>query len=339
MSEHPHKYDGIPEQFIPTLERYEVEYFRENKPVPFCGMQIHPIQTRNYEKFLNSLSCLLLNRKSSAEGLGKTDLGWLIAQTKLPDQNPKKPADPEWVSGRMWLLRLYTLTELVFGIKNGLKCKHEGCGHVITYDSPEWSNMVKDAQTALQNGSSAVLFKCPECGTSDTKGSSNFTEEIKVVEGQSKGEERLYVDGHEITPDDFQLFRYIVPFQNMPDYRSDSQVAPELKADFEKRAQMLSKKNGNLVATLERKVIAVSIMTGFEYEKLYDLPMRTFNQMFSMIRGRDDYRLAKLLTSIFPPEKDKPAPDIGDWVYEKDEDMYAGVYHDLDEQKKGLGVK
>jgi hypothetical protein len=125
----------------------------------------------------------------------------------------------------------------------------------------------------------------------------------------------------------------------MPDYRDDSFVNPKLKADFEKRAELLSKKNGNLTASLERKVIAVAIMTGFDYEKLYDFPMRTFNQMFSMIRGRDDYRLAKLLTSVFPPEKGKPAPDIGDWVYERNEDMYAGVYRDLDEQKKGLGTR
>lgn len=339
MAEHSHKYDGVAEQFIPILERYEIEYFRENKPVPFCGMEIYPVQTRDYEKFLNSLPCLTLNRKISAQGLAKTDLGWLIAQMKLPDKNPDRPEDPTWVSGRTWSLRFQTLIELVFRVKNGLKCKHEGCGHVIAYDSPEWLGILKDAKAAADSGKDPEPLKCPKCGTADSKETPNFTEEIKVLDTPNKGDERLYVDGHEITPQDFQLFRYIVPFQNMPDYRDDSKIDPKLKQDFEKRAEMMNKKNGSLIASLERKVIAVSICTGFDYEKIYDLPMRTFNQMFSMIRGKDDYLIAKLLTSVFPPEKGKPAPDIGDWVYEKDEDMYAGVYHDLDEQKKGLGTR
>ena len=334
---HSHKYDGVNEKYIPILERYEIEYFRENKDVPFCGLTIHPIKIRDYEAFLNCLPCLTLNRKSSAEGLAKSDLGYLNLQMRKPDSNPDRPDDKEWVSGRVWSFRFQKLIEMVFGIKNGVKCN--SCGHVIPFGDSEWESLVAGMRASLASGKQPEPLKCPKCQKVDSKEDHIFSDMIRIVEGPTKAEDCLIVDGHRISLEDFELFRYIVPFQNMPDYRDDSRVDPKLRQDFEKRAEMLNKKNGGLTATLERKVIAVSMMTGFDYQKLYDFPMRTFNQMFSMIRGRDDYRLAKLLTSVFPPEKGKPAPDIGDWVYEKDEDMYSGVYHDLEEQKSGLGTK
>jgi hypothetical protein len=334
-----HKYKGVPKDIVPLLKEYEIKYFRENIPVPFHGMLIHPVAVRDYESFLNCLPCLTLNRKASPEGLGKTDLGWLIMQMKLPDKNPQNPDDDQWISGRMWSIRFQKLIEIVFQIKNGLKCRNPNCGHVIAFESEEWFDIIAKTRNALDQKKDPEPLKCPKCGAIDAKDKHAFTEMIKISDSEKWGEERLYIDGNELTPQDFRLLRYIIPFQNMPDYRDDSKIDPKLKEDFEKRAELLNKKNGGLTATVERKVIAVSISTGINYKELYGMPMRTFNQMFSMVHGKMDYFIAKLITSVFPPEKGKPAPDIGDWVYEKDEDMYAGVYRDLDEQKHGFGVK
>jgi DNA-directed RNA polymerase subunit M/transcription elongation factor TFIIS len=319
----PHKYDNVPREIAEILMGYELKYFRENKPVPFCGLLIYPVLTRDYEGFLSCLDTVTVNRKATGAGLMMTDLGYAISLMK-----------EEGDKGRMFSSKFQHLMCMVFHLENGLKCKK--CGALMTYSSPAWHEYMKSvAEVISTNGQEYPVLKCPSCGASDKD---NFIETVKVKSSSTKGEERLYINGQEITPKDYTLLRYIIPFQNMPDYRDDSGVDPALKKDFEARAELESRKRGKFTTSLERKVIALSLSSSYKVQEIYDMPLRTFNTMYSMMRGKMDYLITKLalMTGLVSFKKDR---SLDDWVSEKDDDMYAGIYKDLDQQSKEMGIK
>jgi len=319
----PHKYDNVPRKIAETLIGYESKYFRECKPVPFCGLEIYPVTVREYEEFLTCLDVLTVNRKATGAGLMKTDLGYAISLMTA-----------EGDAGKTFSIKFQQLMCMVFHFENGIKCKK--CGNLMAFSSPEWHNYLKSVMEAISaNSQEMPPLECPKCKTA---GKDDFAEMIRVSDSPERGKERLFINGHEITPDDYALLRYIVPFQNMPDYRDDSGVDPVLKKDFEAKAEMEAKKRGGVTTPLERKVIALSLSAPYKAEEIYGMPLRTFNMMYSMMRGKMDYLVTKLgLTTGLVSLKEGQSLD--DWVSEKDEDMYAGVYKDLSQQSKEMGIK
>lgn len=219
------RYKGIPKDIAQELSKDEILYFREDKPVPFCGLNIYPVKVRDYETFCNCSACCTLNRKESEEGLKMTDLEFLLLQS-----------GKEGEEGQQWSFRIQRLFELVFHISNGLKCKNGDCHHVLTYESEAFLQYVMDIQKSQKENTPPPQLKCPKCGGTE------FNEVIKFCQDEKTKKYYLMIDGHKITHLDFKKFRQIVLFQNFPDYHDDSWVDPALKADYEAKLELQRKK-------------------------------------------------------------------------------------------------
>lgn len=307
------RYKGIKKEIADELQQDEILYFREDKPIPFCGLTIYPIQVRDYELFCSCSACLTLNRKETAAGIVMTDLEFLLS--KLKDK--KEGAD--------WSFKIQKLLELIFHIDNGFKCQNKKCNTVISYTSKEFLQYVGEVQKAAENKETPPPLICPKCGGKE------FVEMIGVVQDQTTKKHNLVVDGHVITPKDFSRLRQIVMFQNIPDYHDDSWVDPELRKDYEAKLELQRKKN-NYSAPLERKVIAIAMHTGYKFEEIYDMPIRKFTQMLSMIDDLIDYKITKSASMSgfvsFPKDF-----KIEHWLYKPEKDMYGDAYQSLDDLK------
>ena len=75
------KYGMLPQDMVTMLKNYEHEYFREDKPVPFCGLFIYPVQIRYFELFSNCLPCLTMDKNEDIKGIKMSHLDYLISRT------------------------------------------------------------------------------------------------------------------------------------------------------------------------------------------------------------------------------------------------------------------
>ena len=101
MAEYEDKFKGLDEELAKDLQSYEILYFREDKPVPFCGLYIYPIILREYEIFSNCLSALMLDKNEDPKALKMTQLDYLISKTQLPGEE-----------GAQWSFKIQKLFEM-----------------------------------------------------------------------------------------------------------------------------------------------------------------------------------------------------------------------------------
>ena len=319
------KYKGINPSIAKELMVYESQYFREDKPVPFCGLYIYPCIVRDMETFYLCTECLTLNRKESKEGLRMNNLQFLLAQTQKPKEE-----------GSFWSFKIQKLFELVFHIENGLKCLNPECGHVIKYDSVEfiqYIQKVQELQSKIEQGQQiseeeTPRLVCPECGNSE------FLEMIKIITDPETKKPYLLINGQKIVSKDFDRLKEIVLFQNMPDYRDDSWVDPELKKDYNTRMELLRRKN-DAHATLEKKVVALSITTNLKIEEIFEMSIRKFTTALSLVDDLINYKIMKTAAMsgfVQMPE----GKTIEHWLYKPEKDMYGDAYADLGEAKQKL---
>lgn len=62
----------MPESEKKILEEVEYlrdKYFTYDEPVPFCGLYLYPVSVRNYNEFMTSNTCLLLNKNDDPMGI------------------------------------------------------------------------------------------------------------------------------------------------------------------------------------------------------------------------------------------------------------------------------
>lgn len=278
------------------LDYIERRYFTYDEPVPFCGINIYPVTMRNHDEFLRVVDCFLLNKNDDIKGLKMTSLEYMLSKTE--DEK----------DGSVWSYKLSTLIGLCFHVDPGFKC-HK-CGKVITY--PEYIAALQNVRTQEEADSLLMCKSCPD-------------ERLVPSLTKEQGEDRrtvLVVDGHKITNNDFMLLKMIVLRQNIPDYKDDSGLSKELRADQAKRAEILSKDRGS--ANTERKMMCLSVATGYPLDRVYDLTMRKFDQMLSITNDLTEYKIAKLgLMSGMVKLKD--GENIDHWMYKKERRLLEGV--------------
>lgn len=287
---------NIPESeqaILSEVDFYKEIYFTFDEPIPFCGMYLHPIKTRNYTEFTQSIACLQLNKNDDPEGIVKTHLGYLIG--KFSDEK----------TGKDWASKFSRLIELVFDIKNGLRCKK--CGRFISFE--EYNAYIQ---------SNKKEFVC-ECGGS-------IGGMIEFKEDKETKKLILVINGNDMNHKDFQRFRKIVLYQNFPDFKDDSFVNKEIREDEEEKQSLLAKQNGNASASLEKKIVCVSSRTPYKIEELYDMPIRKFLMLFQAVDDFITYSTNRIgqMTGMVSSKIENEH-----WVYKKDRDLYEkGV--DLD---------
>ena len=316
------KYGALGQDLIDLLQRYEVEYFREDKPIPFNGLTIYPIQVRDFEIFSMCTSCLTLNKNETREGLRMSNLDFLLSKVK-DDSGPE---------ASMWSYKLQKLLELVFHIKNGMKCQK--CGEVLTYDDPEFINFIKKLQEFIQNTKTEDIdqseltppqLKCPHCEGTD------FQEMIKITSDEDKKHQNLLIDGQKITSKDFNKLRQIILYQNFYDYVDESWVDPAVKRDHDEKLRLEQKKN-DLHASIEKKVVCLSIATNYKFDEIYNMPIRKFTLALNTVDDLINYKIMKqaVMSGFVSLPKNQ---SIEHWIYKPNKDIYGDAYKGLDEVK------
>lgn len=308
------KYKGIEKSIAEKLESYEYEYFREDKGVPFCGLYVYPAKVRDYEVFSNCVSCLSLNKNEDPLGIRMSQLEYLIHKMQLEG--------PEGVS---WSYKLQKLFEIIFHIKNGLKCSH--CGHVVAYEDREFKDFVSAIQnlsdTDLLNKENYPQLLCPKCQGKE------FVEMIKIIKDEKTDKFCFLVDGKKISKKDYDLLRQLVLFQNYPDYRDDSWIDPTLKKDHEEKLR-LEQQNNDIYASIEKKVVCLSISTHYKFEEIFDMSIRKFTMALSTVDDLINYKIMRTAVSsgfVSLPEDKK----IEHWIYKPLKDMYGDSYKTVDQ--------
>lgn len=313
------KYGKLDKDLILLLKNYEYEYFRLNKPIPFCGLLIYPIPVKYYEEFANCCSCLTLNKNEDPQGIRYSHLDYLVSKMKIEENG----------EGKLWSQKLQRLFELIFRINNGVKCTNTDCNHVITYDGEELRNYIQtynDAYKKAQEDGGKFTppqLKCPECGGTE------FSEMIKIVPDPKTQKNAFMVDGHLITRDDWVKLRQIVLYQNYPDYVDDSWVDPAVRKDHEEKLRLQQQKQ-DLHASIEKKVTCLVAATNYKFDELYEMSIRRFTMLLSTVDDLINYKIMKqaVMSGFVTLPKGQT---IEHWIWKPIKDIYGDSYKDKDD--------
>lgn len=301
---------NLPKEIVDELYRLNDQYFQFDKPIPFKeGLFIYPVNVRNHDEFLVASECLTLDKMSSVEGIQTSNLGYLLL--KMNDkENPMEAA-----KFSQYLIRI---CELVFHIKYGVRCVK--CGKV--YDYYEFLTKAMDKEHP---------FHC-ECWKDGEE--EDFDINIKYKLNEKTKQRELLVNGVCITPKEFDLLRQIIMYQNLPDYKDDSWVDPEMREDQKKKQELLAKKNKTGSATLERKIVCMAAKSSYTINEIYELTMRKFIMLLSAIDDAMNYECTRigLMTGMVSTKE-----PLEHWIYKKEsEDLYGDAVT-LDDMTKEIG--
>ena len=321
------KYGKLDPQLIALLKNYELTYFREDIPIPFMSeFMLYPVPVRLFEEFATCSSCLSLDKNEDPKGIAMSHLDYLLSRTDLPA--------PE---GNIWTYKIYKLFEIIFHLQQGYECM--GCHHVLDYNSKEVVTFVQACQSFVKKLTEAVSSEtaeseinpedfqepqltCPICG------GQVFRHVMRIVEDPQTHKKQLVINGHTLTKQEFNMLRQIVLFQNFPDYVDDSWVDRDLKRDRDERIK-LEQGLYDVHATIEQKVVCLSITTNYKFAEIYDMSIRKFTMALAKVDDLIKYKLLKQAQysglAQFPKDF-----KIDHWIYKPNKDMYGDSYRSTD---------
>lgn len=326
MAEEPKidpKYGALKPELVSLLKEYEYSHFREDTPIPFIpefGLFLHPIQVRHFEEFAACSSCLSLDKNADAAGIKMSHLEYLLSRTELPG-----------TEGQMWKYKITRLFELIFHLNLGYECV--SCHKILRYDSQEVKEFVENCQnfvntlmnqtdTSLEEVPPEPVLKCPEC--SGTK----FQHVLDIRKDTETNKLGLYIHGRALTKNEFNQLRQIVLYQNFPDYVDDSWVDPEIKKDHDEKLR-LEQQTHDLHATIEKKVICLSVTTNYKCEEIYNMSIRRFTLALATVDDLINYKLLKAAqySGLSGLPKDFK---VDHWIYKPNKDIYGDSYKSTD---------
>lgn len=293
----------MPESEKKILEEVEYlrdKYFTYDEPVPFCGLYLYPVSVRNYNEFMTSNACLLLNKNDDPMGIKFTHLDYLLS--KISDEK----------EGVLWSMRLSKIIELCFHILPGMKCSK--CGKYIPYDQFFTEERVK----LYQEGTDEDRKKFFDCDCGEGK----MVASLDQKKDEKSNKTVLLIDGHEIDYVNFNKMRKYILYQNLPDFKDDSWADKAIRDDQAKRAEILSKDSGK--ASLERKMLCVVASTGIDISKIYDMSIRKFVALLGVINDYTEYKATKvgLMSGMVSLKKGQK---IDHWIYTKEKSDAEGI--------------
>ena len=293
----------MPESEKKILEEVEYlrdKYFTYDEPVPFCGLYLYPVSVRNYNEFMTSNACLLLNKNDDPMGIKFTHLDYLLS--KISDEK----------EGVLWSMRFSKIIELCFHILPGMKCSK--CGKYIPYDQFFTEERVK----LYQEGTDEDRKKFFDCDCGEGK----MVASLDQKKDEKSNKTVLLIDGHEIDSNNFNKLRKFILYQNLPDFKDDSWADKAIRDDQAKRAEILSKDSGK--ASLERKMLCVVASTGIDISKIYDMSIRKFIALLGVINDYTEYKATKvgLMSGMVSL---KNGQKIDHWIYTKEKSDAEGI--------------
>ena len=319
------KYKGVNSKIAKELAAYELQYFRQDLPIPFCGLTIYPAKVADYERFMDAISCLTLDKNTTLEGIRMSNLDYLVSRMAGTDKE----------ENARWSYRLASLAEICFHVKSGYKCPK--CGKVYAFGDPE---VVQIGQASEERAKKFVV-EHPEALNGSEEGIKALQEAMAprcldddepliptlTVKKGDDGKHSLVIDGVTIGSDEFNRLRQIILFQNLPDYRDESWIDPALRADREERMK-LEKQQNDVYATTEEKVVCLSISTCYTFEQVYAMPIRKFTMALSTVDEKINYQITKLavMTGLVSLPKGKT---LDHWIYHRNKDQFGDNYKSL----------
>lgn len=282
-------------KLLEEVDYLKTNYFTFDKPIPFCGLMLYPVQITDYYDFMQCSSCFLLNRLDEVAGIRTTDLGYLLL--KMRDEK----------DGQIWSSKFSRLIELCTHVSPGCKCGK--CGKKISY-MDYYAKYVEAAQSQ-----DVSKLNC-ECGEND------WIPSIQYKMDEETKKEYLLIDNNKVTSDDFRKLRRYVLYQNMPDYKDDSWVDKAIRDDQKARAELEGRDSAT--ATLEDQIIAVMNVCSLSLDDVCRLSMRKFNLLFKSVVDLMEYEPTKIgLSSGMITLKDGQSLDH--WVYKKKKGLYKAA--------------
>lgn len=256
-------------ELLEEIDFLKEKYFTYDLPVPFCGLMMYPVSVRNYNEFLTSNVCFLLNKNDDPKGVMMSHLDYLVS--KMQDET----------EGGMWSMRFSRLLELIFHFKNGYKC--EKCGKNVSFEDfiAKVEGLRQRYEAGEDLGDNINIYEC-ECG-------GTLREMIKLSKDEKTNKTILIVDGKTITNNDFYKLRRIALYQNLPDYKDDSWVDKAIRDDQAAKVELESKTRGSVKASLERKILCLSTELSYKLEDIYNMPMRKFIMSLNIIDKKISY--------------------------------------------------
>lgn len=288
------------------IEYYQQVYFTHDDPVPFIGkLQIYPVMVTDYYLFYSLIDIFKLDKNADITGVGisMTHLGYFIYHMKQDTEE-----------AQIFTNKAIKLFELIFHIKNGIKCTCDDHNDTFLAYSDLLAELVleekkiEDSKEELTDDQLVHILskirKCPKCGQQ--------REDIIRFNKIDDRTEDLIIDGVEIKPDNFELLRKIVLYQNIPDY-NDEYINPELKAELELAAKL--ENPNNVTPTLEKQELCLAASTSYTLEEIKKMSIRHMVMLLRTVDAKLHYFTYKQAESSGFV---KFSSEIQHWVYSSD---------------------
>lgn len=264
-----------PNKIKDNLEMYEQVYFTHDESVPLKGhLKVYPVLVKDYNLFYSCIDIFTINKNEDPNGITMSNLDYFIYLMQ-----------PEQPNSEMFTRKAINMFELVFHIKNGIKCECDKNND--TYISYEdiykfIAEKEQNAQGELSNEDIMKYFyeikKCPKCG--------KIRDDLIKFNDLPNGKKDLIIDGVEIDKTTFDELRTLVCYYNMPDY-DDEYVDPELEAELEEAAKL---ENPNAVSpSLEKQETCLVASTAYRYSDIKELSIRKLTLLLRTVDKKLHY--------------------------------------------------
>lgn len=134
---------------------------------------------------------------------------------------------------------------------------------------------------------------------------------------------QLYVgdDMVEINDSQFDDLKNIILFQNIYDY-DDMEMSDDFRRVIEEYYALKNK--DIIIPTLEDRLMAVIVSSGYTLEQLYNMPLRLFDALFEYSVSKLEYQVNKLIINLAQGEI--KGFNLSHWVYKTKKDKYSEVF-------------
>ena len=134
---------------------------------------------------------------------------------------------------------------------------------------------------------------------------------------------QLYVgdDMVEINDSQFDDLKNIILFQNIYDY-DDLEMSDDFRRVIEEYYALKNK--DIIIPTLEDRLMAVVVSSGYTLEQLYNMPLRLFDALFEYSVSKLEYQVNKLIINLAQGEI--KGFNLSHWVYKTKKDKYSEVF-------------
>lgn len=230
---------------------------------------------------------------SNPQGIAQSYLAYLI-ETMEDVKN-----------GQVVTQQVMSLFELIFHIKKGFYCPK--CGKEVAYEDAvnqmaiHVANIQKEAKEIYsQQFDDNEKHDIPKDIMEDIIYKAKMDFLGKLTQCDCGGElrdiftiknngaiKKLVIKDVELSPQEFEELKALVPRQNILDYDADKYVDPDLKEELEIKAKLQNKDYTS--PTLEKQLVCVAVGTGFSLEYLQKITMRKLSLLLKTVDAKSMY--------------------------------------------------